>query len=146
MGKIKNPFIRIAVITGIGIVILWLINALLFQTGNGVNFNFRGNHEGGYFYMGTGLGFTATISTLLLFLIKILFILFIVGLVIGIVIAVKNYVFTEEDIKKIKNTFTSKKTVIIKETCSVCGKTIEKEWKACPHCGKLKEEKVTVEA
>ncbi|MFZ5988006.1 MAG: hypothetical protein ACOYWZ_12900 [Bacillota bacterium] len=145
MSKIKNPFIRIAAVTLVGIIVLWLIYTLLFQSGYGVNINFRGNHGGGYFYMGTGLGLAATITTLLLFLIKVLFVLFIIGLVIGIAIAVKNIVFTEDDIKKIKSTFTGKKTVVVKETCSTCGNTIETEWKACPYCGKLKEE-VTLQA
>ena len=89
--------------------------------------------------MVTGLGFAGTISALLLVLIKVLFVLFIVGLVIGIAIAIKNYIFTKEDIEKIKGTFTGKKTVIIKETCSICGKELNDEWKLCPHCGKEKE-------
>ncbi len=89
--------------------------------------------------MGTGLGFAGTISALLLVLIKVLFVLFIVGLVVGIAIAVKNYVFTAEDIQKIKGTFTGKKTVVIKETCSVCSKELNDDWKVCPHCGKEKE-------
>jgi hypothetical protein len=89
--------------------------------------------------MGTGLGFAGTISALLLVLIKVLFVLFIVGLIVGIAIAVKNYVFTTEDIEKIKGTFTGKKTVVIKETCSVCGKELNGDWKVCPHCGEEKE-------
>jgi hypothetical protein len=146
MSKTKNPFLRLAIIAIIGITILWIINALLFQTGYGININFRGNHGGGNFYMGTSLGLATTISTLLLLLIKVLFVLFIIGLVVGIAIAVKNLVFTAEDIKKIKETFTSKKVIATKETCSTCGKTVEAEWKACPHCGTLKEHQVTVEA
>ncbi len=89
--------------------------------------------------MGTGLGFAATISTLLVILIKVLFVLFIVGLIVGIAIAIKNYIFTPEDVAKIKGTFTGKKTVVIKETCSICSKELENEWKVCPHCGKQKE-------
>lgn len=59
-----------------------------------------------------------SISVLLLILIKVLFVLFIVGLVAGTAVAIKNYIFTAEDIKKIKCTFTGTKTVIIKEVCS----------------------------
>lgn len=91
--------------------------------------------------MGTGLGFTGTISVALLFLIKVLFVLFIIGLVVGIGIAIKNYIFTKEDVDKIKSTFTGKKTVVIKETCSICGKELNDDWKLCPHCGKEKEVK-----
>lgn len=92
--------------------------------------------------MGTGLGFAGTISVLLLLLIKILFIVFIIGLVAGIVVAIKNHILTKEDVEKFKSTFTGKKTVILKETCSICGKELENDWKVCPHCGKEKESKI----
>ena len=122
---------------------LWLIHVLLFPSGNSINFGFRGVYEGGHFQMSAGagnmIGTMGTISFILLFLIKVLFVLFIVGLVIGIAIAVKNYVFTEKDIQQIKGTFTGKKTVIIKETCSICSKELNDEWKVCPYCGKEKE-------
>lgn len=125
------------------IVFLWLIYTLLFSSGVGTNMGFRGGFEGGHFHMGAGLGYgtgtVGTISVLLLLLIKLLFVLFIIGLVIGIAIAVKNYVFTENDIQQIKSTFTGKKTVVIKETCTICGKELNDEWKVCPHCGKQKE-------
>ena len=89
--------------------------------------------------MGTGLGFAATISTLLVIFIKVLLVVFIVGLVVGIAIAIKNYVFTADDVAKIRSTFTGKKTVVVKETCSACSIELENEWKVCPHCGKQKE-------
>lgn len=91
--------------------------------------------------MGTGIGFAGTFSLILLFLIKVLFVLFIIGLVVGIAIAIKNFIFTTEDVEKIKSTFTGKKTVIIKEVCSKCGKELNDDWKLCPHCGKEKEVK-----
>ena len=124
------------------IVGLWFIYALLYGSGSGINIGFRSGYEGGNMYIGTGAGYgtAGTISFLLLFLIKVLFVLFIVGLVIGIAIAVKRLVFTEDDIQKIKGTFTGKKTVIIKEACAVCGKELNEEWKVCPFCG---NEKVT---
>lgn len=117
---------------------LWLVYTLVQGTGYGINAGFRGNHEGGRFYMGYGYGYgvTGTIATLLLILIKVLFVLFIVGLVIGIAIAIKNYIFTAEDVEKIKCTITGRKTVVIKEVCSICGKELESDWKVCPHCGK----------
>lgn len=130
----SNPVLKLIAVSLIGILGLWLIYALLF----GTSIAYRG-HEGGYVYMSTGLGFAATISTLLLFLIKVLFVLFIIGLVVGIAIAIKNYIFTAEDVAKIKSTFTGKKTVVIKEACSICEKELENDWKVCPHCGKEKE-------
>jgi cytochrome b subunit of formate dehydrogenase len=82
--------------------------------------------------MGTGFGFS--IALLLTFLIKFLFVVFIVGLVGGLVVAAKNYIFTPEDIENFKSTFKGTKTTVAKLTCSVCGKEVNPEWKACPYC------------
>ncbi|HEY9059564.1 MAG TPA: hypothetical protein VIO64_03530 [Pseudobacteroides sp.] len=92
-------------------------------------------------YMGSGVGFGSMgiVSSLLLLLIKVLFVLFIVGLVIGIVVAVKRYVFTEDDIRKIKGAFSGKKAVIVNKTCVVCSKELNDEWKVCPFCGNANE-------
>lgn len=57
--------------------------------------------------MVTGLG--ATVSVLLTLLIKFFFIVFIIGLVGGFVVAAKNYVFTPEDIAAFKNSFKGSK-------------------------------------
>lgn len=133
-----NSILKFLGVLLVSILGLWLINALLFGSGYGFNVGFRGNHEGGNFYMGYGYGygFAGTLSVVLLFLIKVLFVLFVVGLVVGIGIAIKNYLFTAEDVEKIKCTFAGRKTVVIKETCSICGKELEQDWKVCPHCGK----------
>lgn len=93
--------------------------------------------------MGTGIGSATVLTAVLIFLLKVLFVLFIVSLFVGLAVSVKKYFFTEEDIKKIKSTFTGKKSIVLKEICSECGKEIETEWKACPYCGKSKEEKTT---
>ncbi len=142
MAALKDkPILKILVVLLVSILGLALIRELFFGTGYGSGIILRGNHEGGYIYMGTGLGFAGTISALLLVLIKVLFVLFIVGMIVGIAIAVKKYVFTAEDVEKIKSTFKGKKTVVIKETCSGCGKELNDDWKVCPHCGKEKETK-----
>lgn len=82
--------------------------------------------------MGTGFGFS--MASLLIFLINFLFVVFVVGLVGGVVVAVKNYIFTPEDIENFKSTFKGTKTIVKKQTCSVCGKEVKPEWKACPYC------------
>jgi hypothetical protein len=79
--------------------------------------------------MGTGL-----ITLLLTFLIKLLFVLFIVGLIGGLVVVAKNYIFTPEDIENFKFTFKVNKVTSEKQTCIVCGKEVNLEWKACPYC------------
>ncbi|MCX8131842.1 MAG: zinc ribbon domain-containing protein [Clostridia bacterium] len=132
----KNPIIKLIGVLLAVIIGLWLILVLINGTGSGFRIGFSGNHDGGHLYMGYGLGLTGTISFLLLSLIKILFVLFIVGLIAGIAMAIKNYMFTAEDVEKIKGTFTGKKTAVIKEKCSTCGKELENDWKVCPYCGK----------
>jgi len=54
------------------------------------------------------------------------------------VLVIKNYLFTKEDVEKIKGSFVSSKAEAIKESCSACGKELEENWKNCPHCGKEK--------
>lgn len=49
-------------------------------------------------------------AVLLLYLIKILFIVFVVSLLGGIVLIVKNNIFTPEDIEILKGTFKNKKS------------------------------------
>jgi hypothetical protein len=85
--------------------------------------------------VGTGGAFAFT----LLLLIKVLFAVFVTSLVAGIIIWIKNNIFTKEEIETIKSTFRGSKVVSTKETCVVCCKEMEAIWKACPHCGKEKE-------
>lgn len=121
---------------------LWLIHALFLNSGNGVSIGIKGGYNGSHINMGVGMGYgvgtAGSISYILMLLIKVLFVLFIVGLVAGIGVAVTKYLFTAEDVQQIKGTFTGKKTVVVKEVCSICGKELEDEWKVCPHCGKEK--------
>lgn len=132
------------ILGGILLIILglWLVHALFFNSGNVLSIGVRGGYNGNHLNMGIGMGYGAgtagTISLILIFLIKALFVLFIVGLVAGLAIAVNKYLFTEEDVQQIKSTFTGKKTVVVKEVCSICGKELEDKWKVCPHCGKEK--------
>lgn len=57
--------------------------------------------------MVTGLG--ATVSLILTLFIKFFFIVFIIGLVGGFIVAAKNYVFTTEDIAVLKGSFKGSK-------------------------------------
>lgn len=49
-------------------------------------------------------------SVLLLYLIKLLFIIFVIGLIGGMALIVKNNIFTPEDIEILKGTFKSNKS------------------------------------
>ena len=94
-------------------------------------------------YMGTGYGFGygGTLSYFLVILIKVLFALLAIGLVAGLIIWIKNNIFTAADVETIKNTFSGNKITLSKENCTICGKELNTEWKVCPHCGKEKETK-----
>lgn len=88
--------------------------------------------------MGTGIGFGFSVAVLLSYLIKLLYIVFVIGLVGGLVSIVKNNIFTQEDIENFKAPFKGKKAN--KKSCTACGKEVNEEWKACPHCGTVIEE------
>lgn len=76
-----------------------------------------------------------TITLILMFLVKVLFVLFVAGLFGAIIIAVKKVVFTQEDIQKIKSTFGGRQAEVAKATCVVCNKPQNQDWKVCPFCG-----------
>lgn len=139
----NNSMMRLVTVTILGILGLWLIYILLFGSGMGigVNMGYRGYYGGGHMNMGFGYGIGNgfTLAYVLLLLIKVLFVVFIVALIAGIAIWIKNNVFTRDDIDTIRNTFSGNKNTCHKETCAACGKTIEADWKLCPHCGKEKE-------
>lgn len=134
----ENTIFKLIVVSIIGVFALWFLYTLIAGTGNGISVGFRGNYGNGYMYMGSGL----SISSIMLLLVKFLFVLFVVGLVGGATVFIKNNLFTQEDIEKIKGTFASNTVQEVKEefvVCSTCGKEIDAEWKACPYCGELME-------
>lgn len=89
--------------------------------------------------MTIGFGYGGFLFAALLLLVKVLFGVFVIALIAGIVVYIKHNIFTKEEVETIKNTFSMKKTAVQKELCTACGKTIEAEWKLCPHCGKERE-------
>lgn len=88
---------------------------------------------------GLGIGYGSVMFSLMLMLVKVLFVVFAVALIAGIVVYIKNNIFTKEDIESIKNTFSGKKPVSQIEACTACGNAIQAEWKLCPLCGKERE-------
>jgi len=89
---------------------------------------------------------TGTLTILFLILIKVLFAAFVIGLVVGGIMFIKDTFFTEEEKVKIKMVFTGNRVVVKKKTCDSCGKELNTEWKACPHCGKTIENEIVIEA
>lgn len=88
--------------------------------------------------MGVGFGM-GSFTFILLLIIKLLFVLFIVGLTVGIVVYVFKHIFTAKDIQQLKGTFNGSKNAK-KDNCVSCGKDLDNEWKVCPFCG---NEKIT---
>ena len=135
----KDTTSKVIIFSVLGLLILWLASSLLFSTGNGISMNFTGNYGGGHMYVGNGYGYSygygGTISVLLMFLIKVLFFVFVAALIVGLIVLVKNSIFTSEDIATIKGTFNSKNQTP-KKICNACGNVLDEKWKVCPYCGK----------
>ncbi|MFZ5353723.1 MAG: hypothetical protein ACOZCL_13515 [Bacillota bacterium] len=129
----SNSLAKVIIVTFLGLLGLWLIYSLMFGTGYG----FRMNYGGGHMYFNAGYGFGATAAVWILLLVKVLFAVFVISLVVGLIVWAKNNLFTAEDIHTIKNTFNINDNKA-KENCSVCGKELNPEWNVCPHCGKDK--------
>lgn len=127
----KNSFLKLAAVLFGILLILWFAKELFVPYGYGMNMRF--GHGGGSMYMGSGFGIT--IAMLLTYLIKFLFVVFIIGLVGGLVVLVKNNIFTEEDIESFKAPFKGTRTDAAKVQCAECGKEVNGEWKVCPYCG-----------
>lgn len=89
---------------------------------------------------------TGTLTILFLILIKVLFVAFIVGLVGGGIVFIKDTLFSEEDKAKFKVLFTGNSVVSQKKNCDCCGKELKSEWKVCPYCGKTTEKEIVIEA
>jgi hypothetical protein len=137
----KDSTIKIIGVTAIVLIALWFLKAILFPTGYGMSVGYRMpaymgyGSEHGYNY-GYGINsFSGSAALLLAFLIKVLLIVFVIALLVGLVMIVKNHVFTQEDITSIKNSFTSKSAKPNK-VCTECKAPLNEEWKVCPHCGK----------
>lgn len=78
---------------------------------------------------------TALITTLLVFTIKALKVVLVIGLVVGSVVAAKKYLFGDE---KIDFSFRTKEKPATCE-CSCCKATLQVGYKFCPICGTAKE-------
>ena len=87
---------------------------------------------------------TGTLSILFLILIKVLFVAFVIGLVGGGIVFIKNTLFTEEEKAKFRVIFTGNQVVTQKRTCVHCEKEIKAEWKACPYCGITTEKEIVI--
>lgn len=130
----KDSTIKIVSLSVVVLIVLLFIKAILFPTGFGIGINVRTNYGGGSMSMGTGLGFGLSISLLLTYIIKFLSVILAIGLIGGVVVAVKNYIFTPKDIETFKAFFKGNKVTANKIICSECSKELNPDWKTCPYC------------
>lgn len=134
-----NSLIKLISVLLLAALGVWLVYVLVLGGGMGYGYHMAGSYRGGSFNMGLGYGYGSSLSYLLLLVIKVLFGVFLVALAAGVIVWIKNNLFTEADIATIKNTFSGNNAVNPKSSCDSCGKTVEAEWKLCPYCGKEKD-------
>jgi len=79
---------------------------------------------------------TALITTLLVFTVKALKVVLVIGLVVGSVVAAKKYLFGDE---KIDFSFKKTKEEPASCECPCCKAALQAEYKFCPICGAAKE-------
>jgi hypothetical protein len=114
----------------LGLIAFWLVDSVLFPSGYGVSVSynmpghFRSGYEHGYVFNYGLTGFTGLI-------IQILLVALFLALLVGVIMVVKNYFFTQENIAAIKASL-----IQATKPCVECGKDLNPDWKVCPHCGK----------
>jgi flagellar biosynthesis protein FlhB len=141
VGMKKDTSLRIIIFSIIGLIILWLVKVLLFPANYyGFRLNILESNGGDHMYMNGNYGYGAlSLSTVLVFLIKFLIILFVIALIVGLVMAAKNFLFNSQNLSAFKNSFTPVQKPA--KICEVCGKTLEDSWKVCPYCAAEVKEK-----
>ena len=132
----SNPFARVIVVIAFALLGLWLLQSVLFGSGMGISYGFRGNFGGGHMSMYPGVGYGFSAVSLLILLTKVLFAVFVIALVAGIFVWIKNNMFTAADFETMKSSINGNGAFAAKEKCSICGKEMNSDWKVCPHCGK----------
>lgn len=89
----KNMIVKIVYFFIVEIMGLWLKDFLVFSKAYNINYQFTNQYAQGYSYMNFEI-----VSFILILLIKVLFVVFIVSLAVGSMIAVKDYLFIKEEI------------------------------------------------
>ncbi|MEW9123983.1 MAG: zinc ribbon domain-containing protein [Thermotaleaceae bacterium] len=118
-----------------GLIALLITKAVLFPTGYGysVGYNTTGHFGNGYEHGYTfNYGFTSLVGSM----IQIFLAIFIIALIVGIVLLIKNYLFSADEIVKMKQSFSGNQKHRTDNHCSSCGRELNSDWKICPHCGK----------
>lgn len=134
----KDSTLKIILVSVLGLIGLWLVKAILFPTGYGVSvrYNMPGYYNNG-FEQSFQSNYNSGFNSFALLIFQILLVLFVVALLVGVVMLVKNYVFTSADIETIKRTMSGKTIQVqVRKACAECGNELNPEWRVCPNCGK----------
>lgn len=128
----------------LGIIVLALVYNVFFSAGPGMGYGYQGGMEmSGGSHMGyggmsgpTGYGLDFSLGSLLagilVILVKLLSILLVVGLVIGVWLMVKEYLFADGENPLAALTMGMSKN---KMSCPKCGSSVNSKWDFCPDCG-----------
>ncbi|MGJ7920276.1 zinc ribbon domain-containing protein [Neobacillus sp. LXY-4] len=154
----KDPTLKIIGLSTLGLFVLFLVKSVFFPTGYGmsVGYNMPRYYTYGY---NNSFGINGFITSI----IQVLLVVFIVGLLVAIVMIVKNNLLNLEEFDSIKEKFgfsttvndikeklsdeeTNEPTETLvevpnqaeksKKTCPECGYELDPEWKICLNCGK----------
>lgn len=134
----KDSTLKIILVSVLGLIGLWLVKAILFPTGYGVSvrYNMPGYYNNG-FEQSFQSNYNSGFNSFALLIFQILLVLFVVALLVGVVMLVKNYVFTSADIETIKRTMSGKTIQVqVGKACAECGNELNPEWRVCRNCGK----------
>lgn len=146
-GGSSSTALRLLGITGLALLALSIFSNLLSGGRMGYGYNM-------YYGRGGGLDLGGVLASVLVLLIKILWLVLIVSLIIGLYVAFKKSRFDYKKLDLVDRLFNSgyactgcgtrlveeykfcpKCRIHLKETCRHCGKEIQAGWKCCPLCG-----------
>ena len=130
----NDSALKVIVYSILGLVVFWLVKAVLFPTGYGMSV---GYNRPGYFRNGTDHGYIPNygMNSFGTSILQLFLIVFVIALVVSVLMILKNNVFKTEGIATIKESFTGKPEQVTLN-CVDCGKELNAEWKVCPNCGK----------
>ena len=120
----NDPIIKTVSLIVVGVLAISIV-AMLFSNifgGYGMSSNYN-------YTMGTLNGFGLT--SILIFLIKLLLGVSVVGFVVSIIY----YIIQNPTKLSLEKIFSNTSTVVPKIVCSKCGIDMKPEWKCCPNCG-----------
>lgn len=143
----QEKLIKTAGLIGLALLAFALVYNLLLGGGTGFGFSL---------YYGRAFDLTGLLALISTLAVKLLWVVFIVSLIIGIVLVLKNHLLENKDFNicclieggstcpkcgaKVKENykFCPSCQASLKETCSKCGQELKADWKCCPTCGTVK--------